>query len=200
MPTPGKQCAPNTGADATNQSLLIMFSQWPMRTAAKRFKVSKMDDMKRGTIFVMGRHEERQDFVRPDLLKRLFISRAKSPVGNKFEREKNLSREEQIDAHRQHVYEEWILKGEIPQAEAQWIDARVQDLNNGIQIDLITDSRMFRHKPGAFIAKNQPHDCHGYTLRGVILWRAGLIKSSEFLEYVISSRDDEEGPRGVASS
>lgn len=163
-------------------------------------------------IAVQGLNDQRTEWVtdgrnnvekvrqRLDLSKRHFISRRKSPVGNKFEREKHLSRLEQIEAHRQHVYEEWILKGEIPPAELEWINARVKEIEDGSKIDLICDCRQMAYRAGAFVAKQQPHDCHGYTLKGVILWRLGRISSSQFMEAVIALRDAAEDPKGLDSS
>ena len=160
-------------------------------------------------ILVMGRRDQRSEFVptftsegketerirqRLDLAKRHFITRAKSPVGNQFEREKGLSRKEQIDAHREYVFEHWILKNDLPADVAEWVDARIKEIEDGTKIDLISDSREYACRPGMWLAKAAPHDCHGHTIRGVILWRAGQIKSSEFVESILSYRDSKEGP------
>ena len=172
--------------------------RWQWLSTGADIAVQGLNDQ-RTEWFTDGRNNVEKIRQRLDLSKRHFISRRKSPVGNKFEREKHLSRLEQIEAHRQHVYEEWILKGEIPPAELQWINARVKEIEDGSKIDLVCDCRQYAYRAGAFIAKQQPHDCHGYTLKGVIFWRLGRISSSQFMEAVIALRDAAEDPEGLVS-
>ena len=182
-----------------NGELRIKPSRWQWLSTAADIAVQGLNDQRTEWV-TDGRNNVEKVRQRLDLSKRHFISRRKSPVGNKFEREKHLSRLEQIEAHRQHVYEEWILKGEIPQAELQWINARVKEIEDGSKIDLICDCRHYAYRAGAFIAKQQPHDCHGHTLKGVILWRLGRISSSQFMEAVVALRDAAEDPEGLDSS
>ena len=182
-----------------NGELRLKPTRWQWLSTVADIAVQGEGDQ-RTEMVTDGRNNLEKVRQRLDLAKRHFISRRKSPVGNKFEREKHLSRLEQIEAHRQHVYEEWILKGEIPQAELQWINARVKEIEDGSKIDLICDCRHYAYRAGAFIAKQQPHDCHGHTLKGVILWRLGRISSSQFMEAVIALRDAAEDPRGLDSS
>lgn len=148
-------------------------------------------------IAVFGRRDHRSnwDEVETKRKDRHFITLSRSPVGNQFEHQKALSRLEQIDAHRKHIYEYWILKGEISFKASEWIDARVADFKAGIKVDLICDCRQRSRKPQAVIGRNEPHDCHGHTLRGLILWRAVEIEASQFMETVLSYRDSQEGPR-----
>ena len=191
----------------------VYFQQMSQSEPELKLKPTRLKWVTTGAdIAVQGLNDQRTEWVndgrnnveklrqRLDLSKRHFISRRKSPVGNKFERDKHLSRLEQIEAHRQHVYEEWILKGEIPRAEAEWIDARVKEIEDGSKIDLVCDCRYYAYKAGAFVRKVQPQDCHGYTLKAVILWRAGKIQTSEFMDAVIRLRDDAEDPGGLGSS
>lgn len=168
--------------------------RWKWLSTAADIAVQGLNDL-RTELITDKRNNVVSVSQRHGLSRRHFIYRAKSPVGNKFEREKHLSRLEQIEAHRQYVYEEGILKGEIPQAEAEWIDARVKEIKDALKIDFVCDCRMFAYRAGALIKKNQPHDCHGYTLKGVILWRLGRISSSQFIEAVIALRDAAEDPK-----
>lgn len=182
-----------------NGELRLKPTRWQWLSTVADIAVQGEGDQ-RSEMVTDGRNNVEKVRQRLDLAKRHFISRRKSPVGNKFEREKHLSRLEQIEAHRQHVYEEWILKGEIPQAELQWINARVKEIEDGSKIDLVCDCRIYAYRAGAFIKKQQPHDCHGHTLKGVILWRLGRISSSQFMEAVVALRDAAEDPEGLDSS
>ena len=73
-------------------------------------------------IAVMGLQDSRTDWIgaitskgkrgmkvrqRPDVARRYFITRAKSPIGNFFEK-KDWTREHQIEAFRNYVWSEWL--------------------------------------------------------------------------------------------
>ena len=161
-------------------------------------------------VAVMGRHDNRNDWVRtvtdngeptvqsrdrPDLSKRVFITRAKSPVGNKFEKDKSLSRLEQIDAFRRMVHQEWVVEGAMPPKVAEWLDARVADINSGTKIDLVCDCRSYARRRFGMIKKDQPHDCHGYVLRALILWRLGWREAIDLKDEMWLFRTIVEGPR-----
>ena len=161
-------------------------------------------------VAVMGRHDNRSDWIRsltdsgdptlksrdrPDLSKRVFITRAKSPVGNKFEKDKNLSRLEQIDAFRRMAHQEWVVEGAMPPKVAEWLDARVADINAGAKIDLVCDCRTYARRRFGMIKKEQPHDCHGYALRALIFWRLGWIEAIDLKDHMWFYRKTVEGPR-----
>ena len=151
-------------------------------------------------VAVMGKHDHRHDWVlkphptrkisverardRTDHSRRHDISLARSPVGNWFEkskyREKYPTRQDQINAFRMYVWDEWIKKGNIPEGANKWLLARAQEVNSGRCIDLISDGRQFSRKRLGWISQTQPYDCHGHVLRAVILILAGKITAEEF--------------------
>ena len=118
-------------------------------------------------IAVMGLHDSRSDWIgaitprgkvgikvrqRPDLSRRYFITRSKSPVGNFFEK-KDWSREHQIEAFRNYVWSEWLQKGDIPVAADKWLRARAAEVNAGKLIDLVSDSRIFSRKRRGLLSR-----------------------------------------------
>ena len=159
-------------------------------------------------IAVMGMADTRSDWVsaitskgkrgmkfreRPDLARRYFITRAKSPVGNFFEK-KDWSREHQIEAFRNYVWSEWLQKGDIPIAADKWLRARAAEVNAGKLIDLVSDSRIFSRKRRGFLSKSTPYDCHGHVIRAMILIMAGKVEKEQFFdvqaEYLLKMEGD----------
>ena len=151
-------------------------------------------------VAVMGLYDHRHDWVvgphptrkvsvdrsrdRTDQSRRHDISLAGSPVGNWFEktkyRDKYPTRQDQINAFRMYVWDEWIKKGNIPEGANKWLLARAQEVNSGRCIDLISDGRQFSRKRLGWMSQTQPYDCHGHVLRAVILILAGKITAEEF--------------------
>ena len=167
-------------------------------------------------IAVMGRADSRKDWVgaitadgtrgmkpreRPDLARRYFISRAQSPVGNFFEKKKpEWTREQQIGAYRDYVWDVWLQKGYMPQGANQWLCARAAEVNAGKLIDLVSDTRQFSRKSGGgFMSGNAPYDCHGHVIRALILIKAGQITKEDYFaaqaEYLLKMEGD---PIGLA--
>ena len=167
-------------------------------------------------IAVMGRADSRNDWVgaitadgtrgmnpreRPDLARRYFISRAQSPVGNFFEKKKpEWTREQQIDAYRDYVWDVWLQKGNMPDGVDRWLRARAAEVNAGKLIDLVSDSRQFSRKSGGgFMSGNAPYDCHGHVIRALILIKAGQITKEDYFaaqaEYLLKMEGD---PIGLA--
>ncbi len=172
------------------------------------------DDDEIEPIAVMGRADTRSDWVGvtgpertramkprecPDLARRYFISRAQSPVGNFFEKKKpEWSREQQIDAYRDYVWDEWLQKGNIPEGAYRWLSARAAEVNAGKLIDLVSDSREFsRKREGGFISGKAPYDCHGHVIRALILIVAGQIAKEDYFatqaEYLLKMEGDPFG-------
>ena len=172
------------------------------------------DDEEIDPIAVMGRADSRNDWVgantgdgtramkprqRPDLARRYFISRAQSPVGNFFEKKKpEWSREEQIDAFRDYVWDVWLQKGNMPEGADRWLRARAAEVNAGKLIDLVSGSRQFsRKRGGGFISGNSPYDCHGHVIRALILIKAGQITKKDYFaaqaEYLLKMEGDPIG-------
>ena len=151
-------------------------------------------------VAVMGKHDHRHDWVlkpdpnfqkplarsrdRTDHSRRHNISLAASPVGNWFEkkkyREKYPTRQDQINAFRMYVWNEWIQNGNIPDGANKWLMARAQEVNSGRCIDLVSDGREFSRKRLGWKTQTAPYDCHGHVLRAVILIFAGRIKPDQF--------------------
>ena len=156
-------------------------------------------------IHVMGLHDHRHDWVgvyhpdterishksrdRPDQSRRYYISKANSEVGNWFEKKKYKdkfpTRQQQIDAYRLYVWNEWIQKGNIPDHARKWLQARAQEVNAGCKIDLVSEGHLFSRKSVGFLSKSQPYDCHGHVVRAVILILAGKIKADDF--YIVQA-------------
>ena len=152
-------------------------------------------------IHVMSLHDHRHDWVgvyhpdtgnishksrdRTDHSRRHEISLAGSPVGNWFEkkkyREKYPTRQDQINAFRMYVWNEWIQNGNIPEGANKWLLACAQEVNAGRCIDLVSDGRVFSRKRLEWKTQTSPYDCHGHVLRAVILILAGKIKPDQFL-------------------
>jgi len=171
------------------------------------------DDNEIDPIAVMGRRDTRSDWVgaitsdgrratksreRPDLARRYFISRAQSPVGNFFEKKKpEWSREEQIDAFRDYVWNEWLQKENMPEGADRWLRARAQEVIAGRLIDLVSDSREFSRKHSGFMSKNAPYDCHGHVIRALILIKAGQITKEDYFatqaDYLLKMEGDPVG-------
>ena len=159
-------------------------------------------------IAVMGLQDSRTDWIgaitskgnrgmkvrqRPDVARRYFITRSKSPVGNFFEK-KDWSREHQIEAFRNYVWSEWLHKGDIPIAADKWLRARAAEVNAGKLIDLVSDSRIFSRKRCGFLSKSTPYDCHGHVIRAMILIMAGKVEKEQFFdvqaEYLLKMEGD----------
>ena len=159
-------------------------------------------------IAVMGLQDSRTDWIgavtpkgkrgmklrqRPDVARRYFITRAKSPVGNFFEK-KDWSREQQIEAFRNYVWSEWLQKGDIPTAADKWLRARAAEVNAGKLIDLVSDSRIFSRKRRGFMSRSTPYDCHGHVIRAMILIMAGKVEKEQFFdvqaEYLLKMEGD----------
>lgn len=163
-----------------------------------------------GPIAVMGRWDTRSDLVdaitsagkratkvreRPDSLRRYFISRVQCPVSNSFEKKKEWTRQEQIDAFRNYVWNEWIDKGNIRPNADKWLRARAAEVNSGVLIDLVSDSRQYsRKRAGGFVSKKDPYDCHGHVIRALILIVAGQITKDDYFatqaEYILKMEGD----------
>ena len=171
------------------------------------------DDDEIDPIAVMGRRDTRSDWVgaitsdgrrsmksraRPDLARRYFISRSQSPVGNFFEKKKpEWSREEQIDAFRDYVWDVWLQKENMPEGADRWLRARAQEVIAGRLIDLVSDSREFSRKHSGFMSKNAPYDCHGHVIRALILIKAGQITKEDYFatqaDYLLKMEGDPVG-------
>ena len=173
------------------------------------------DDEEIDPIAVMGRADTRNDWVgaitsdgtrgmkfreRPDLARRYFITRAKSPVGNFFEKKKpEWTREQQIGAFRDYVWDVWLQKGYMPQGANQWLLARAAEVNAGKLIDLVSDNREFsRKRNGGFMSRNTvPYDCHGHVIRALILIQAGQVTKEDYFatqaEYLLKMEGDPQG-------
>ena len=171
------------------------------------------DDNEIDPIAVMGRRDTRSDWVgaitsdgrratksreRPDLARRYFISRAQSPVGNFFEKKKpEWTREQQIDAYRDYVWNEWLQKENMPEGADRWLRARAQEVIAGRLIDLVSDSREFSRKHSGFMSKNAPYDCHGHVIRALILIKAGQITKEDYFatqaDYLLKMEGDPVG-------
>ena len=138
---------------------------------------------------------------RPELARRYFISREQSPVANFFERKKaEWTREQQIDAFRDYVWDEWLQKGNMPDGVDRWLRARAAEIIAGKTIDLVSDSREFSRKNGGgFMSKGAPYDCHGHVIRALILIKAGQITQEDYFatqaEYLLRMEGD---PIGLA--
>lgn len=160
-------------------------------------------------IAVMGRSDTRSDWVavittsgkkgekireRSDSSRRFFITLAKSPVGNFFERKTEWTRQQQIDAYRQYVWNEWIQNGDIPDYADKWLRARAAEVNAGKLIDLISYSRQYSRKPGGLISKSAPYDCHGHVIRAMILILAGQLKKEDYFSAQKDYLNEVEGP------
>ena len=174
------------------------------------------DDNEIDPIAVMGRADTRDDWVgvltsrrkrgmqspqRPELARRYFISREQSPVANFFEKKKaEWTREQQIDAFRDYVWDEWLQKGNMPDGVDRWLRARAAEIIAGKTIDLVSDSREFSRKNGGgFMSKGAPYDCHGHVIRALILIKAGQITQEDYFatqaEYLLRMEGD---PIGLA--
>ena len=172
------------------------------------------DDNENDPIAVMGRADTRADWVgaitpkgkpgmkspqSPGLVRRYFISRQQSPVGNFFEQEKpEWTREQQIDAYRDYVWDEWLQKANMPDGADRWLRARAAELIAGKTIDLVSDSREFSRKNGGdFISQGAPYDCHGHVVRALILIKAGQITKEDYFasqaEYLLKMEGDPVG-------
>ena len=174
-------------------------------------------DLEGDPIAVMGRSDTRADWVeavspssgkrgikmryRPDQSRRYFISRAGSPVANFFEKKKpEWTREEQIDAFRDYVWDVWLQQGNMPDGADRWLRARAQEVIAGRTIDLVSESRDFsRKREGGVISRKAPYDCHGHVVRALILIKAGKIDVKDYFssqaEYLLKMEGD---PIGLA--
>ena len=155
-------------------------------------------DLEGDPIAVMGRSDTRAEWVeavspssgkrgikmryRPDQSRRYFISRAGSPVANFFEKKKpEWTREEQIDAFRDYVWDVWLQQGNMPDGADRWLRARAQEVIAGRTIDLVSESRDFsRKREGGIVSRKAPYDCHGHVVRALILIKAGQITKEEY--------------------
>ena len=112
--------------------------------------------------------------LRSDRPKNIKITRAGSPVGNRFEKDKSLTRIEQINAFKEEVQTLWIAQGKMPEAVDQWLTARANELKAGSKLNLVCDCREHVRSFDRRTRFN-PADCHGYTLALLILERSGDI-------------------------
>ena len=161
-------------------------------------KAADHEERELDPIAVMGLQDSRSDWVgaitsgkrrgmkprpRPDLSRRHFITRAKSPVGNFFEKKlPDAPRHQQIQLFRHHVWSVWVQKGEIPINAEKWLRARAAEVNAGALIDLVSDSRFRSRKATGFLSKTTPYDCHGHVIRAMILIMAGKISKEQFFD------------------
>ena len=67
-------------------------------------------------------------------------------------------------------------------------------LNQGKIIELACNCRNHSRKRGVEASMSQPFDCHGYTLRALIMWRGGFIKPIDFYSADVDFRNAEEYP------
>jgi hypothetical protein len=201
-------------------------TKWEWRTGSKEMLAwisdavvgspsawDETDDDEIDPIAVMGQADTRSDWVgaitpdgrrtmksrdRPDLARRYFISRAQSPVGNFFEKKKpEWTREQQINAFRDYVWDVWLQKENMPEGVDRWLRARAQEVIAGRLIDLVSDSREFSRKKSGFMSKNAPYDCHGHVIRALILIKAGQITKEDYFaaqaEYLLKMEGDPMG-------
>ena len=101
---------------------------------------------------------------RSDKAKKIKITRAGSPVGNRFEKDTSLTRIEQINAFKEEVQTLWIAQGKMPKAVDQWLTARANELKAGSKLNLVCDCRHHVRRNIGVLHKSAPPDCHGYTL------------------------------------
>ena len=132
-------------------------------------------------ICVMGSDDNRHDWVvvsrragsaeqirqRPDKSRRYSIAYPESPVGNWFEKDQSLSREQQIDAFKEYVMSEWMAKDNAPPAVREWINARVKEVKAGRRIDLVCDCRKTAIPTDKAWIGYEP-GCHGELLAEII--------------------------------
>ena len=117
-----------------------------------------------------------------------------TPAGNPFEKLKDLTREEQINKYRNYVNRYWFLKDELEPNLAIWIDQCIAEINQGKIIELACNCRNHSRKRGVKASMSQPFDCHGYTLRALIMWRGGFIKPIDFYAADVDFRNAQEYP------
>ena len=117
-----------------------------------------------------------------------------SPAGNPFELRRELTREEQINQYRSNATKYWFLKGELEPNLAIWIDQCIAEINQGKIIELACNCRNHARKRGNKASMSQPFDCHGYTLRALIMWRGGFIKPVDFYAADVDFRNAQEYP------
>ena len=215
--------------ESTGSSPMTKTKKWDLRTGSKEMLAwiaeavvggpSAWDDTaddEIDPIAVMGRLDTRADWIgvmtsngkrgtklpqSPDLARRYLISREQSPVSNFFEKKKpEWTREQQIDAYRDCVWDEWLQKGNMPDGADRWLRARAAEVIAGKTIDLVSDSREFSRKNGGgFISEGAPYDCHGHVVRALILIKAGQITKEDYFatqaEYLLRMEGD---PIGLA--
>ena len=117
-----------------------------------------------------------------------------TPAGNPFEKLKDLTREEQINKYRNYATKNWFLKDELDPNLAIWIDQCIAEINQGKIIELACNCRNHSRKRGGAASMAQPYDCHGYTLRALILWRGGFINPIDFYSVDVDFRNAQEYP------
>ena len=117
-----------------------------------------------------------------------------TPAGNPFEKLKDLTREEQIKKYRNYASRYWFLKGELEPNLAIWIDQCIAEINQGKIIELACNCRNHSRKRGGKASMSQPYDCHGYTLRALIMWRGGFINPIDFYAADVDFRNAQEYP------
>ena len=139
--------------------------------------------------------------LRSNRPKNIKITRAGSPVGNRFEKDKSLTRIEQINAFKEEVRTLWIAQGKMPEAVDQWLTARANELKAGSKLNLVCDCR--EHVRG-FDRRSSSHpaDCHGYTLALLILERSGditgdpdlpdFLPEKSALKYILDQKQSQE--------
>ena len=108
-------------------------------------------------------------------IKKFYISRKDCPVRNFCEDLLGPNkRTEAILMFDAIFWSSWIACEEIPENAKEWLDLRVKDFNEGINMDFICDCRMFRGndadktQASEMTRAEYPLDCHGYTLKKYI--------------------------------
>ena len=110
--------------------------------------------------------------------KKFYINRKDSPVRNICE--DFTTREEAIKMFDKLLWDSWHACNSMEFAAKEWFAARVNDYQEGNNIDLICDCRRFRgnNTNNGIPTSNHPLDCHGYTLKKYIEFLANELRSS----------------------
>jgi len=106
---------------------------------------------------------------------KFYISRKDCPVRNFCEDLAGPNkRTEAIQMFDAFFWSSWIACDEMPEQAKEWLDARVKDYKDGINMDFICDCRKFRGndadktQASEMTRAEYPFDCHGYTLKKYI--------------------------------
>ena len=122
--------------------------------------------------WVLQKHPKYWYLTKPDwhgdtMSRRYFITRAKSPVGNWFEKDESLTREQQIEAFERHVRSEWMGRNQIPPGARRWLEARAAEVREGRSLDLVCNCRVYANQ-GSMNLPGYANGCHGETLADII--------------------------------